>query len=232
MENISHFLGIGPFQNPRRLLRRRPKKNSYVKALMQIERIVPHTRVGGKLFDIAHQFLARSNRPPLRERASKELLRTLIELYQPHVQALNTMLQKAPHAHGERGPHFSDDIYVYDSFSTDKTVEIATSKGAIVTQRIFDHSSAHQNWGLQNLDFKYDWVFYIDADERVTNELKDQLALAVEAPKGNVAFRVERRDFMYGRWLKHVQASPYYIRLFRPEKMHYERFGSPRLYPR
>ena len=46
-------------------------------------------------------------------------------------------------------------------------------------------------------------------------------------PGEYVAFRIQRRDFLYGTWLKHVQASPFYLRLFRPEKLHYERLVNP-----
>lgn len=120
-----------------------------------------------------------------------------------------------------------DDVHLYDSYSADKTVEIAQEMGAVVTQRKFDNWSSHQNWGLQNLKFKYDWVLYIDADERVTDGLKDAVESAVKNPGKNIAFRVERRDFFQGTWIKHVQASAYYMRLFRPEKMRYERLVNP-----
>lgn len=122
---------------------------------------------------------------------------------------------------------WSDDVHVYDSNSTDRTVEIAKSANATVTQRPFDNWAAHQNWGLQNIGFKYPWVFYIDADERMTPELIREVQKAVENPGGSVAFRMRRRDFFMGCWLKHVQTSPYYLRLFRPEKMRYERLVNP-----
>jgi hypothetical protein len=70
-------------------------------------------------------------------------------------------------------------------------------------------------------------VFYIDADERVTPELRDQLQQAVSHPDDRVAFRVQRRDFFQRTWLRHVQVSSFYIRLFRPEKMRYERLVNP-----
>lgn len=122
---------------------------------------------------------------------------------------------------------WSDDIHVYDSFSSDNTVMIARNAGATVTQRVFDNWASHQNWGLQNIAFKYPWVFYIDADERMTPELVSAVRDAVGNPGALVAFRVQRRDFFMGRWLKHVQASPFYLRLFRPEKMRYERLVNP-----
>lgn len=120
-----------------------------------------------------------------------------------------------------------DDVHVYDSLSIDATVQIAEKFGAKVTQRPFDNWSAHQNWGLNNIQFKHPWVFYIDADERMTPDLKDSIHAAVINAEGNVAFRVQRRDFFMGTWLKHVQASPFYMRLFRPEKMRYERLVNP-----
>jgi glycosyltransferase involved in cell wall biosynthesis len=122
---------------------------------------------------------------------------------------------------------WSDDIQVYDSFSTDRTLEIAKETDALVTRRRFDNWSAHQNWGLRHIRFKYSWVFYIDADERMTPELRESVQAAVRRPGANVAFRIQRRDFMGGRWLRHVQSSPFYIRLFRPEKLRYERLVNP-----
>lgn len=122
---------------------------------------------------------------------------------------------------------WSDDIHVYDSVSTDATVEIATLFGATVTQRPFDNWAAHQNWGLANLVFKHPWVFYIDADERMTPELVQAVQAAASSPADKVAFRLHRRDFFMGTWLQHVQTSSLYMRLFRPEKMRYERLVNP-----
>ena len=122
---------------------------------------------------------------------------------------------------------WSDDVHVYDSFSTDRTLEKARAAGAQITQRHFDDWSAHQNWGLSNIPFRYSWVLYLDADERVTQELAGNILQAVGNPGDKVAFRVRRRDFWEERWLTHVVASSYYMRLFRPEKMRYERLVNP-----
>lgn len=122
---------------------------------------------------------------------------------------------------------WSDDVHVYDSMSTDDTLAIARQCGATVTQRPFDNWAAHQNWGLQNVPFKHPWVFYIDADERMTPELVRAVQAAVAAAKDEVAFRLQRRDFFLGTWLKHVQTSSFYMRLFRPERMRYERLVNP-----
>lgn len=122
---------------------------------------------------------------------------------------------------------WSDDVHVLDSLSTDGTQAIAAAAGAHVTERAFDNWSSHQNWALANLPFKHPWVFYLDADERVTPELRDSLLRTVSASGAFCAFRVQRRDFFQNTWLRHVQTSPLYIRLFRPECMRYERLVNP-----
>ena len=121
-----------------------------------------------------------------------------------------------------------DDIHVFDSFSDDRTVEISKAANAIVTQRKFDNWSAHQNWGLANIPFKYPWVLYIDADERVSASLVEAIRKFDFKSTEAVALNIQRRDFAWdGTWLKHAQISPYYMRLFRPEKMRYERLVNP-----
>ncbi len=122
---------------------------------------------------------------------------------------------------------WSDDVHVFDSYSTDDTVEIAIQAGASIIRREFDNWSDHQNWGLRNIPFKYPWVLYIDADERVTPQLHHEVLKAAASKENNVAFLIQRRDFFLGRWLKHVQATSQYMRLFRPEKMSYQRLVNP-----
>jgi glycosyltransferase involved in cell wall biosynthesis len=131
---------------------------------------------------------------------------------------------------------WSDDVHVLDSGSTDATVAIARAAGANVVARtprgaereLFGGNEAeHKNWALANIPFKHRWVLHLDADERVTGELRTSMRKAVEAPGEFVAFRIRRRDFWGKRWLKHVQTSAYYLRLFRPEKIRYERLINP-----
>ncbi|GGA74658.1 beta 1,4 glucosyltransferase [Edaphobacter acidisoli] len=119
---------------------------------------------------------------------------------------------------------WSDDIHVFDSFSTDATVEIAQSAGAHVTQRAFDDYATHRNAALSTVPFKYSWVFILDADERPTHELSHEIHQTVIAAPSEVSgFRLRRRDFLFGTWLKHAQISPFYIRLVRPEHARYSR---------
>ncbi len=130
---------------------------------------------------------------------------------------------------------WSDDVYVYDSGSTDQTLEIAKYYGAKVVVRVGNggneifggNEAEHKNWALANIPFKYPWLLHLDADERVTAELVESMRKAVQDQSNCAAFRIRRRDFWGDRWLKHVVASSYYLRLFRPDKMRYERLINP-----
>ena len=118
---------------------------------------------------------------------------------------------------------WSDDVHVFDSGSIDGTVAIARAHGAAVTTRCFDGYARQRNAALQ-LPFRYPWVLMLDADERPTPELVDEMLAAVrEAPEEVAGFRIRRRDFLWGTWLKHAQLTPFYIRLLRPGRVHYKR---------
>jgi glycosyltransferase involved in cell wall biosynthesis len=118
---------------------------------------------------------------------------------------------------------WSDDIHIFDSNSTDRTAEIARSRGATVTTRTFDTYAAQRNAAMQ-LPFRHPWVLVLDADERATPELSIEIPrAAAEAPASIDAFRIRRRDFLWGTWLKHAQLTPYYVRLLRVGRVHYTR---------
>ncbi len=116
-----------------------------------------------------------------------------------------------------------DDIHVFDSGSTDRTAEIARSHGATVTVRPFDGYASQRNAALQ-LPFRHRWVLVLDADERPSPELCTEMQTAVAAASSTrAAFRIRRRDYLWGTWLKHAQLTPFYVRLLRPECVHYTR---------
>jgi glycosyltransferase involved in cell wall biosynthesis len=117
-----------------------------------------------------------------------------------------------------------DDVHVFDSQSEDRTVEVARAAGARVSQRRFDHYAAQRNAALAALPFRHPWVLSVDADERIPEALAAEMrAFAASAPEGVAAARIRRRDFYMGRWLRHAQISPYFVRLVRPARVRYER---------
>jgi glycosyltransferase involved in cell wall biosynthesis len=121
-----------------------------------------------------------------------------------------------------------DDIVVLDSLSTDQTRSIAEQQGARVVTRSFDNWSAHQNWAVSNIDFRHPWVLYLDADERCPEDLRDEVLSRALPDAPESAFRVRRKDFFMGRWLKHAQLYPtWLVRVFRPRHIRYERLVNP-----
>ena len=69
---------------------------------------------------------------------------------------------------------WADEIIVVDSFSTDNTVALAKSKGVKILQRNYEYSASQKNWAIPQAS--YDWVFILDADERVEANLKKEIS--------------------------------------------------------
>lgn len=121
-----------------------------------------------------------------------------------------------------------DDIIVLDSNSIDGTVSIARERGARVLQRTFDNWATHQNWALDNVAFKHPWVFYLDADERMTEELRQEiLTISDNENEPAVAYYCGRKNFFMGRWIKHAMPPGMIMRFFRPSKVRFERLVNP-----
>ena len=127
---------------------------------------------------------------------------------------------------------WSNDIVVYDSYSSDKTCEIAKEFGARIFQRpnqdkslLFGGDEAiHRNWGLRNIKFKNQWVLLLDADERIDkNFFKKFCEIDKSFLNKYSGFSIERRDHFMDKHLKHAQSLKMYIRLIRPEYFSYQR---------
>lgn len=120
---------------------------------------------------------------------------------------------------------FSDDIVVVDSYSTDRTVEIARRFPNVrVVQRKFDTWSRHSNWALDSIEWKHPWVYYSDADERVTPELQREIIAKVnDHALPHAAYRLRYKNMFMGRWIRRGGLYPVWIiRLFRPDLIRYE----------
>lgn len=123
---------------------------------------------------------------------------------------------------------FSDDVVVLDSYSSDDTVALAEARGAHVVQRKFDNWAAHQNWAMANVDFKNDWVFYLDADERMTPELQqDILAIANNPDETRRGYFCGRTNYFMGRKITHCYPPVPIMRFFQPKYIRYERLVNP-----
>jgi glycosyltransferase involved in cell wall biosynthesis len=120
---------------------------------------------------------------------------------------------------------WSDDIVVFDSLSQDRSREIALAKGARVVERAFDNYAAQRNAALTTVQYKHPWVLMVDADERVPEDLAAEISAEVAAADRSVAmFRIRRKDFFLGRWLKRSSGYPtWFGRLVRIGRARVER---------
>ena len=123
---------------------------------------------------------------------------------------------------------WADEIVVFDSHSTDRTLEIARAAGAQVVQREFDSFARHKNWALANIPFRHRWVLLLDADERVTPELAADIGTAVarsatSVDGGPVGYYVARKLVFCGKWIRHGGVWPdYNLRLLQRGRGRYE----------
>jgi len=116
---------------------------------------------------------------------------------------------------------WADEIVVVDSYSTDNTAEIATALGARVVQVAFNGFGDLRNRATEAC--RCDWIFSLDADERCTAAVRDEiLALLAETPASDV-YLVPRRSFMMGRWIRGSGWYPNFRQpqLFRKGSMRY-----------
>lgn len=118
---------------------------------------------------------------------------------------------------------WADEIIVFDSFSSDKTCEIALQMGAQVIQRQFDNFAAHKNWALDNIAFKNSWVLIVDADERISPALADEISEVLKEDPAINGFYVARKNYFAGKWIRHGGWYPNWnLRLIRRGCGHYE----------
>src|SRR5688572_25207661 len=119
---------------------------------------------------------------------------------------------------------WSDDVVVFDSYSSDKTVEIARAAGVRVMQRKFDDFGSQREAARLQGGFRHGWLLVLDADERPDKPLVDEMqSIARDTANSCAAYRMRRKDHFVGKWIKHSTLYPsWFIRFFRPGRVRYE----------
>lgn len=111
-----------------------------------------------------------------------------------------------------------DQVFVVDSFSTDKTLDIVRKYTDQVHSHEFVNYSIQRNWAFENLPIRNDWILNMDADHRMTPELAEELRSKFSQPvdAGINGFLASRRAMFMGRWIRHGGHYPvYHAFLFR-----------------
>ncbi|MDP3974589.1 MAG: glycosyltransferase family 2 protein [bacterium] len=108
-----------------------------------------------------------------------------------------------------RSALFADEILIIDDYSTDKTLEIAQKYKVNFAQRSLNNNFSQQrNFALNQA--KGDWIFFLDADEVITSELKVEIKTILSKNSSFCAFYIKRRDIFWGRVLKHGELKTAY----------------------
>ncbi|MFD1143395.1 glycosyltransferase family 2 protein [Larkinella insperata] len=112
---------------------------------------------------------------------------------------------------------FTDQIFIVDSFSTDQTVQIARSMGAVVAQNPWVNYATQFNYGIRHTPFQTTWLMRMDADEYVMPELATEIKNRLGTLPADVSgIYVKRRVMFMNRWMKHGAYYPIWLlRLWR-----------------
>ena len=121
----------------------------------------------------------------------------------------------------------ADEVFVVDSQSSDRSIEISTNYGANVVQFYFNGRwPKKKNWSLDNLPFRNQWVLIVDCDERITPELWDEIASVIQDPNYN-GYYLNRRVFFLGQWIRYGGKYPdWNLRLFKHKSGRYENLNT------
>ncbi len=122
--------------------------------------------------------------------------------------------------------NWADKVWVVDSESTDKTCSISKEAGAEVVVQPWLGYAKQKNWALDNLDLKADWIFFLDADEAILPELRDELLSISSQSESDVkesAFNINRYFMFLGKRIRHCGYYPSWnVRFFKRGKARYE----------
>jgi len=117
---------------------------------------------------------------------------------------------------------WTDEVVVFDSFSTDATVTLAEQAGARVIQHPFENYARQRNAALEAVP-EAEWVLFVDADERIPPPLAEEIRAATRAGQA-VAAWIPRHNYIFGRLTRHAGWFPdFQLRLLKNGKVRYDR---------
>lgn len=115
----------------------------------------------------------------------------------------------------EQAKKISNDIFVVDSGSSDKTAEIARHMGCNVVDRAFTNYSDQRNWAIKQVELDYEWQLHLDADEVLDDVAVNSILSTLKGANNYDAYLIKRRDYFMGTMLKFSGVNPWHLRLFK-----------------
>jgi len=115
---------------------------------------------------------------------------------------------------------WAGEIFIVDSGSKDKTLEIAARYEVNIKKHEFETHSKQWAWALKNLRINNKWILGLDADQRLTNEIREEIRDLFETKRDVLSnidgFYINRRQVFRGKWIKHGGYYPkYLLKLFK-----------------
>jgi glycosyltransferase involved in cell wall biosynthesis len=110
---------------------------------------------------------------------------------------------------------WANEIFILDSLSTDRTLEIARQYGCHIAQNKFENYAKQRNYALDHLPIRSEWVFFLDADEWLPDALKQEISTLIAMSPGENGFYISRRLIWMGRWIRRGYYPSWILRLFR-----------------
>ena len=116
---------------------------------------------------------------------------------------------------------WADEILIVDSFSKDKTLDIARKYNCRILEHEYKNSATQKNWTIPQAT--HEWIFLLDADETCSEQLRDEMLSLLEKGTSHSAFRIFRQNFFMGKMIRYCGwQSDSVIRLFRRDNCRYQ----------
>lgn len=116
---------------------------------------------------------------------------------------------------------FADEIMVVDSYSTDNTIELAKKYTDFIIQREYQYSASQKNWAIPQAS--HPWILLVDADERITPELRSEICSVLGRPTDKSAFNIHRKNIFMGKKMNFSSLqNDLVIRLFKRDECKYQ----------
>lgn len=110
---------------------------------------------------------------------------------------------------------WANEMFVLDSLSTDRTLEIARRYDCQTAQNKFENYAKQRNYALDHLPIRCEWVLFLDADEWLPEAIKQEISILIASLPGENGFHLNRRQMWMGRWIRRGYYPSWMLRLFR-----------------